>query len=87
MSTDPVDTFELQSNRVAGGDVFQTEHDDGGFNAVVEEDEEIYEEEIDEDDDGDALSSSPSIPDDVRYICSCFVIFFVLIPICIGHRF
>ena len=73
--TDPIDTFELQSKRVAGDDAFQTKHDDGGFDALGEEDEEVSEEEIEDDDDGDALSSSSSIPDDVRYICSCFIIF------------
>lgn len=85
--TDPIDTFELQSKRVAGDDAFQTKHDDGGFDALGEEDEEVSDGEIDEDDDGDALSSSSSIPDEVRYICSCFIIFTLLIPICIGHRF
>jgi hypothetical protein len=85
--TDPIDTFELQSKGVTSDDAIQTKHDDGGFDALGEEDEEVYDVEIDEDDDGDALSSSPSIPDDVRSICSCFIVFAVLIPMCIGHRF
>ena len=33
---------------------------------MVEEDEDIYDEDNEDEDDADALSSSPSIPDDVH---------------------
>jgi len=41
-------------------------HDDMSFDGLGEEEDDIYDEDNDDDDDGDALSSSPSIPDDVR---------------------
>jgi len=53
----------MNANNVIGQD-----HPDpgGAIDPVDEEEEEIYDEEPDEDDDdADALSSSPSIPDDV----------------------
>jgi hypothetical protein len=52
-------------------------HDDLAFDSLGEDDEDVFDDEIDEDDDddGDALSSSPSIPDDVSCIPS--FIFFV----------
>jgi hypothetical protein len=37
-----------------------------GFDGLGDEDEEIYDEDNEDYDDADALSSSPSIPDDVR---------------------
>lgn len=49
-------------------------HDDGGFDTLGEEDEDVFDDENEDDDDGDALSSSPSIPDDVLSIpltCLC----------------
>jgi hypothetical protein len=42
-------------------------HLDVEYDDIGEEDEDVFEEEPEEDDDdGDALSSSPSIPDDVN---------------------
>jgi len=61
-----LDTFDLQTSRMANGNV-QHKHVDMGFDELGEEEEDVFEDEHDdEDDDGDALSSSPSIPDDVR---------------------
>jgi len=43
-----------------------TRNADLGFEGLGDEEEDIYDDDNeDEDDDGDALSSSPSIPDDV----------------------
>ena len=59
------DTFDLQSNVDIGGPL-HTRHSELGFDGLGDEEEEMYEEDNDDDDDdGDALSSSPSIPDDV----------------------
>ena len=55
-------------------------HDDLGFDGIGDEEDDIYDEDNDDDDDGDALSSSPSIPDDVNSTSS-FAPFF-LISIC-----
>ena len=60
------DTFEPQSHRVTTDDPFQMKHDDMGFDGLGEEEEDISDEDNDDDDDGDALSSSTSIPDEVR---------------------
>lgn len=51
-------------------------HDDLAFDSLGEE-EDVFDDEIDDDDDddGDALSSSPSIPDDVGPVPSS--VFFV----------
>jgi len=42
------------------------ERDEHGVDSIVDEEEDVYHEDDEDDDDGDALSSSPSIPDDVR---------------------
>lgn len=59
-----LDTFELQAKRTADG-TFQSQREELEFDGLAEEDGDIYDEENDDDDDGDALSSSPSIPDEV----------------------
>ena len=41
------------------------EHDEPGFDTIVDEEEDVYDEDNEDDDDADALSSSPSIPDEV----------------------
>ena len=59
-----LDTFELQAKR-ATDSTFQSQREELEFDDLAEEDVDIYDEENDDDDDGDALSSSPSIPDEV----------------------
>lgn len=62
-----LDTFDLQAKKASGDGDFQTGHDVHGFDTITDEEEEdVYDEDNEDDDDADALSSSPSIPDDVR---------------------
>jgi hypothetical protein len=62
-----LDTYDLQSTGTTGDSFFQMNHDDLALDSLGEEDEDVFDDEVDDDDDddGDALSSSPSIPDDV----------------------
>ena len=43
------------------------EHDEHGFDAIGDEEDDVYDEDNEDDEDGDALSSSSSIPDEVRF--------------------
>jgi hypothetical protein len=65
--TDTLDTFDLQSNL---GNVEIHSREENGFE-IISEDEDANDDENNDDDededDTDALSSSPSIPDDVRF--------------------
>lgn len=64
-NTNSTDTFDLQSNANISGPLHPG-HAEPGFGRLGDEEEDMYEEDNeDDDDDGDALSSSPSIPDDV----------------------
>ena len=64
-NTNSSDTFDLQSNANISGSL-HPRHAEPGFGGLGDEEDDMYEEDNeDDDDDGDALSSSPSIPDDV----------------------
>jgi hypothetical protein len=70
-----VDTFDLQAKKASGDGAIQAGHDVRGFDTIADEEEEdVYDEDNEDDDDADALSSSPSIPDDVR-------LFLILLPV------
>jgi hypothetical protein len=67
----------------------QLNHVEAGFDGLGDEEEDPYDDQNDDDDDddddGDALSSSPSIPDDVCPFLS--LLRSLLTFILLGHRF
>jgi hypothetical protein len=65
--TDQPDTYELQTHGILD-DALHPRHDDLGIDTLGDEDDDVFDDDNDDDDDdddADALSSSPSIPDEV----------------------
>ena len=69
-----LDTFDLQANLISPDDALQSKQESLGFDSLGDENEDIYDEDGEDYDDGDAVSSSPSIPDDV---CPSSILFCV----------